>query len=187
MAVLQWEYSPGEARMSDTRKKKVNMSGVLPSSLQLLRRHHWYAGPAEGHPGSPETLHRPANRGKKSRLSIGFFPPSAFHWPQFTPMESCSPTLQNCVIQPFGKSDTGAAVCWICGWSSGRGQSSHEFSWVGHGLDQSLKTYCREAVSNPTQDTLCGRAGSGAAGDLQGTSVQLLCVCADSRSWRYTN
>lgn len=113
------------------------MRCVLPSSLQLLRKHHWYAGPAEGHMGSPRNTAQTSQSGEEEPLICWFLPTFCLSLLTVHPMESCAPTPQNCVIQPFGKSDTGAAVCWVCGWSGGRGQSSHEFGWVGHGLDQS--------------------------------------------------
>lgn len=54
--------------------------------------------------------------------------------------------------QPFGKPDTGPAVRCICGWSSGRGQRSREFSWVGRGHQSHWGTTAvrmMEAVSKP--------------------------------------
>ena len=101
------------------------MSCVLPSSLQLLRRHHWYAGPAEGHPGSPRNTAQTSQSGEEEPLIYWFFPTFCLSLATVHPMESCPPTLQNCVIQPFGKSDTGAVLnLWLKWWKG------PELSWV---------------------------------------------------------
>ena len=49
----------------------------------------------------PETLHRPANQGKKSRLFAGSFPPSAFHCSQFTPWSAVLPHHRTVLSSPL--------------------------------------------------------------------------------------